>query len=71
MKKITSEISAHPDIALEEIVNEFELGISISALSRKLTKENLTFKKRRFSRKTDSVKTLPGCGQNGSRILGI
>jgi len=48
MEKITADISEQPDITLEELVEKFELKISISALSRKLTKLDLTFKKRHY-----------------------
>lgn len=65
MNNITDRIIEQPDITLEELVSEFELRISISALSRKLIKENLTFKKRRFMRKTNSVKMLSTCVRSG------
>ena len=47
MEKIRAKIAEQPDITLDELVEEFNLNISISALSRKLTKLDLTFKKRR------------------------
>jgi len=45
MDKIIAKVKAQPDITLEELVEEFDLKISISALSRKLKKANLNFKK--------------------------
>ena len=45
MEKIREKIAEQPDITLEELVEVFDLKISISALSRKLTKADLTFKK--------------------------
>jgi putative transposase len=55
LEKITAKIAEQPDITLEEIVEYFNLNISISALSRKLTKLDLTFKKRRFFQKNNSA----------------
>jgi len=46
MKKIEEEINLNPDITLEEIKEKFNLKISISAISRRLTKLDYTFKKR-------------------------
>ena len=45
MNEITVKIAEQPDITLEELIEVFELKISISALSRKLKKLELTFKK--------------------------
>ena len=45
MEEIIAAIAEQPDITLEELVEVFELNISISALSRKLTKADLTYKK--------------------------
>ena len=45
MEQITAKIAEQPDITLDELVEHFKLNISISALSRKLTKADLTFKK--------------------------
>ena len=46
MEEITTKIAAQPDITLEELIDYFELNITISALSRKLRELDLTFKKR-------------------------
>jgi len=45
MNQIVAKIKEQPDITLEELVEVFDLKISISALSRKLTKADLSFKK--------------------------
>lgn len=45
MEKIRAKIAEQPDITLEELVEVFDLKISISTLSRKLTKADLSFKK--------------------------
>jgi transposase len=45
MGKITAKITEQPDVTLEELKAEFKLNISISALSRKLTAKELTYKK--------------------------
>jgi len=65
MEKITAKIKEQPDITLEELVEEFHLKISISALSRKLTKTDLTFKKRRCFVKSNFALTSNGCGESG------
>jgi len=44
--KIIAKIKEQPDITLEELIEEFDLKISISALCRKLKKLNLNFKKK-------------------------
>jgi len=59
MDEITAKIKEQPDIA------EFELGISISALSRKLTKLKLTLKKRHFSPKNSSEQTYSESAMSG------
>ena len=56
--KIIAKIKEQPDITLEELVEVFDLKISISALCRKLKKLNLNFKKRRFSQKNNNGKTF-------------
>ena len=63
--KITAKIKEEPDITLAELIAEFELRISVSALSRKLIKEDLTFKKRRYIRKNNSARTSNGFGASG------
>jgi transposase len=65
MDKIIDKIKEQPDITLEELVEEFDLKISISALCRKLKKANLNFKKRRFSRKSNNEKMFKYFAKNG------
>jgi transposase len=71
LEEITSKIREQPDITLEELVDHFELDISVSALSRKLSKLNLTFKKRRYSQKNNSARTCNGFEGNGWDIFHI
>jgi transposase len=71
MEKIREAIKEQPDITLEELVEKFKLNISISALSRKLTKLDLTFKKRHYCVKSSSVLTSNGFGASGSDIFHI
>ena len=54
--KIIARIRVQPDITLEELVEEFNLNISISALCRKLQKLDLNFKKRHYSQKNNNEK---------------
>jgi len=56
MEKILEKIKEVPDITLSEIVDEFELKISISALCRRLIKRGLTFKKRHSTPKSKNAK---------------
>ena len=65
LNKIIEKIGEQPDITLEELVKLYSLNISISALSRKLTKLELTFKKRRYFVKNNSVLMSNGCAANG------
>ena len=46
MDRIMLKIKEQPDITLAELIEEFELNISQSALCRRLKKLGLTFKKR-------------------------
>ena len=65
LKKIVEKIREQPDITLEELIEQFHIKISISALSRKLTKLDLTFKKRRYFVKNNSALMFSGCVANG------
>jgi transposase len=65
MDKITSKITEQPDITLEELIEEFELKISKSALSRKLTKIDLTFKKRLYMQKNNNARMYKNYGKSG------
>lgn len=48
MNRVMAKRQQEPDKTLQELVDEFDLGISQSALCRRLIKSGLTFKKRRF-----------------------
>jgi transposase len=67
-EKIKAEIKEKPDITLWELVEEFDLKISISALCRKLIKENLTFKKRHYLPKNNSEKMSGNSEKSGKNI---
>jgi len=47
MDKVVEKIRKQPDITLQELIDEYKLPISQSALCRRLRKLGLTFKKRR------------------------
>ena len=65
MDKIIARIKEQSDITLEELIAEFSLKISISALCRKLQKINLNFKKRHYSQKNKNGKTFKNFAKNG------
>ena len=65
MDKIIARIKEQPDVTLEELVEEFNLNISISALCRKLQKLDLNFKKRHYSRKNSNEKMCKYFDGNG------
>ena len=71
VEQIVAKIKEQPDITLEELVEHFELNISISALSRKLRKLDLTFKKRHFSQKSSCARLSNGFGVSGWDIFHI
>jgi len=71
MEKIKAKIAKQPDITIEELIEHFELNISISALSRKLRKMNLSFKKRHYLQKSNSARTRNGYGASGWDIFHI
>ena len=71
LEAIATKIGEQPDITLEELVEHFNLNISISALSRKLKKLNLTFKKRHCSQKSSSARLSLGFGASGWDIFHI
>lgn len=58
MDKIVLKIKEIPDITLEELIEEFDLTISKSALCRRLIKLGLTFKKRRSIQMSKSAMML-------------
>jgi len=65
LKKIREKIREQPDITLEEIVEQFRINISVSALSRKLLNQDLSFKKRRYFVKNSSAPMYNGYAVNG------
>ena len=50
MDMVAKKIQEQPDITLRELIDEFSLGISESALCRRLSVMGLTLKKRRSIR---------------------
>ena len=54
---IAAKIDEQPDITLNQLIEEFELKVSEGALSKRLKKEGLTFKKRLSIRKNKSDRT--------------
>ena len=64
MEKIVKKIEEQPDVTLEELIDEFDLKISISALCRKLKKLNLNFKKRHYSPKNNNETMCKNFGLN-------
>ena len=48
MERVVSKIREVPDMTLRELIEEFGLPFSESALSRRLTRLGLTYKKRHF-----------------------
>jgi len=65
LDKIIAKIKEQPDSTLEELVEEFNLKISISALCRKLQRLNLNFKKRHYSPKNSNEKMFRNFVKNG------
>jgi len=71
MEQIRARIAEQPDITLEELIEHFQLNISISALSRRLKKLDLTFKKRRCFQRSNSVPMSNGFAASGWDIFHI
>ena len=65
LDKIIAKIKEQPDSTLEELVEEFNLKISISALCRKLQRLNLNLKKRHYSPKNSNEKMFRNFVKNG------
>ncbi|MDR2204453.1 MAG: helix-turn-helix domain-containing protein [Nitrososphaerota archaeon] len=57
MEKIFAKIEKQPDITLNGLIDEFSLPVSEAALSKRLKKSGLTYKKRRSIQKTKNAKT--------------
>lgn len=58
MDRVILKIQEKPDMTLQELIDEFNLGISQAALCKRLIKLGLSFKKRHFTQTDKSVKTL-------------
>ena len=56
MDKIVLKIQEEPDMTLQELIDEFDLGISQAALCKRLVKLGLSFKKRHFTQMVKSEK---------------
>ena len=65
LDKIKARIKEKNDILLSELIDEFDLKISVSALSRKLIKHNINFKKRRCFQKSSNEKMSKYSVKNG------
>jgi transposase len=57
MAEISARIKEQPDITLLEIIDEFKLPISESALCKRLIKLGLTYKKRHSTQTHKNEKT--------------
>lgn len=68
VNKITEKIQEQPDLTLEEIIKIFHINISVSALSRKLIKLDLSYKKRRYMQKNSFAPMFNGFAVSGSNI---
>ena len=67
MERVMAKIREAPDMTLLELIDWFSLPISRAALSKRLIKLGLTYKKRRSIQKAGGAKTSPGRGANGAR----
>jgi transposase len=68
LDKIVTRIKEKNDITLLELIEEFDLKISVSALSRKLNKIDLNFKKRLYFQKNNNGKMFKNSVKSGSSI---
>jgi len=57
MEKIFAKIEKQPDITLNGLIDDFSLPVSEAALSKRLKKSGLTYKKRLSIQKTKNAKT--------------
>ncbi|MCL2022821.1 MAG: hypothetical protein FWG82_00430 [Oscillospiraceae bacterium] len=69
LEKIIARIKEKVDITLLELIEEFNLEISESGLSKKLNKIGLNFKKRHFTQKNNNEKMSKNNDENGLNIL--
>ena len=67
MEKVLSKIKETPDVTLLELIEEFRLPISQAALSRRLIKLGLAYKKRRSTQKGASRKMSLQHGKRGAQ----
>ena len=58
MDRVMAKIREIPDMTLLELIDEFNLPISQAALSKRLIKLGLTYKKRRSIQKTGNAKGI-------------
>jgi len=68
MSQIVAKIKEKPDITLRELIDEFNLPISESALCRRLIKIGLTYKKKLCIRSSSSVKMSSAPVKTGRQI---
>ena len=71
LDKIVAKIKEQPDITLLELIEEFDLKICESALSRKLKKIGLNFKKRHYTPKNNNVQMSKKSGKSGLNTSNI
>ena len=67
MDKVQKKIKEQPDITLLELIEEFDLKISESALCKRLIALGLTYKKKRSTPKPKSAKMLSRSAKNGKK----
>jgi transposase len=67
MSLVMAKIKEVPDMALFELIEEFNLPISQAALSKRLIKLGLTYKKRRSIQKTGDAKMSLKRGKPGAQ----
>ena len=70
MNRITAKIKQVPDMTLLELIDEFNLPISQSALCRRLKKIGLTYKKRLSTQTAGNGKMLYKRGKLGNQTKG-
>ena len=58
MEKIILKIQECPDMTLQELIDEFDLGISQAALCKRLIKVGMSFKKRHSTQMDKNEPTL-------------
>jgi len=63
--KIRAEIAANSDITLEEMIEKLDLPIQKSQLSKLLISWGLSFKKRRFTQKSNCARMCKKSARNG------